>query len=242
MKSAADTDIIEALQKQILTIQGNKPPADGSAQLGLGLMESAFPGNTFPQGAIHELVSFSQEDASCTNGFVSVVLNKLMQKGGQCIWISTRRKIFPPALKTFGVDPERILFVDAWKLKDALWVIEEALKCDALNAVVGEINEINFNDSRRLQLAVEKSKVTGFIHRHQPKQINALACVSRWKIKSAPSSLHNQMPGVGFPKWEVELLKARNGKPDKWTVQYAPQGLEYITEKVIAPVEELRIA
>src|ERR1043165_4252651 len=103
MKSAADTDIIEALQKQILTIQGNKPPADGSAQLGLGLMESAFPGNTFPQGAIHELVSFSQEDASCTNGFVSVVLNKLMQKGGQCIWISTRRKIFPPALKTFGV-------------------------------------------------------------------------------------------------------------------------------------------
>lgn len=242
MKAVADIEIIEALQKQILTIQGNKPPADGSAKLGLGLIESAFPGNTFPQAAIHELVSFSQEDASSTNGFISVLLSKLMQKGGQCIWISTKRNIFPPGLKMFGIEPERILFVDAWKLKDALWVIEESLKCNALNAVVGEINEISFNDSRRLQLAVEKSKVTGLIHRHQPKHINALACVSRWKITSAPSALYDQMPGVGFPKWEVELLKARNGKPGKWTLQYSPEGLEYVNKKVDVQLEELRIA
>jgi protein ImuA len=205
-------------------------------------MESAFPGNTFPQAAIHELVSYSPADASCTNGFISVILSKLMQKGGNCIWISTRRKIHPPALKAFGIDPEQILFVDAWKLKDALWVIEESLKCDALKAVVGEIGELNFNDSRRLQLTVEKSKVTGFIHRHQPKQLNALACVSRWKIKPAPSSLYDHMPGLGFPKWEVELLKARNGKPGKWTLQCSPQGLEYITEKAIAPNKHLKIA
>jgi protein ImuA len=244
MKAAVDIEIIESLQKQILTLQGNRPPADGSANLGLGLMESSFPGNTFPQAAIHELISYSPVDASCTNAFISVVLGKLLQKGGNCIWVSRQRKIYPPALKIFGIDPERILFVDAWKLKDALWVIEESLKCDALKAVVGEIGELNFNDSRRLQLTVEKSKVTGFIHRHQPKQLNALACVSRWKIRSAPSSSLGQMPGLGFPKWEAELLKARNGKPGKWTLQWSPQGLEYITEKekAVIPIEELKIA
>jgi protein ImuA len=242
MKAAADKEIIENLQKQILTLQGNRPPGDGSAQLGLGSIESAFPGNTFPQGAIHELISYSPVEASCTNAFISVVLGKLMQKGGNCVWISTRRKIYPPALKAFGIDPEKILFVDAWKLKDALWVIEESLKCDALKAVVGEIGELNFNDSRRLQLTVEKSKVTGFIHRHQPKQLNALACVSRWKINPRPSSSLDQLPGLGFPQWEVELSKARNGKTGKWMLQYSPQGLEYISEKVIVPNEHLKIA
>ena len=37
-----------------------------------------------------------------------------------------------------------------------LWVIEEALKCEGLAAVIGEIKELSFTQSRRLQLAVEK--------------------------------------------------------------------------------------
>lgn len=229
----ADKDIIEQLQKQILVLQGNHKPGSEQLSVGLGEIETAFPGNIFPRAAVHELISSSAEDASSTNGFISVILGKLMQKNGCCIWISNKRKIFPPALKAFGIDPERILFVDAWKVKDALWTIEEALKCDALTAVVGEISEISFNDSRRLQLAVEKSKVTGFIHRQQPKAINAVACVSRWKISPVASVLSGKMPGVGFPRWDVELLKVRNGQTGKWLLQWSPKGLEYISEQII---------
>jgi protein ImuA len=228
-------EIIEKLQKQILVMQDTQKTNDEQKEIGLGLIESAFPGKIFPRGAVHELVSLNSEAASCTNGFISVVLGKLMKQGGCCLWISTRRKLFPPALKAFGVDPERILFVDAWRLKDALWTIEEALKCNALNAVVGEVNELSFNDSRRLQLAVEKSKVTGFIHRHMPKQINSVACVTRWKIDPVPSKLPDHMPGVGFPRWEVQLLKVRNGQPGQWLLQWTPQGLEYISQQIISP-------
>jgi protein ImuA len=84
-----------------------------------------------------------------------------------------------------------------------------------------------------LQLVFEKSGVTGFIHRNMPKQMNAVACVTRWKIEPVASELPGQMPGVGFPRWKVQLLKVRNGKPGQWQVQYGPQGLEYIPEKVI---------
>ena len=41
-----------------------------------------------------------------------------------------------------------------------MWAIEEALKCDGLAAVIGEMKELSFTNSRRLQLAVEKSHVT----------------------------------------------------------------------------------
>jgi protein ImuA len=226
-------EIIEQLQQKILTIQGNQKQTNEKLSIGLGPMEQAFPEKVFPLGAIHELVSFSSEAASSTNGFISMLLGKLMPKKGFCLWISNKRKIYPPALNVFGIHPEQILFVDAWRSKDILWSLEEALKCGALTAVVGEIGELSFNDSRRLQLAVEKSKVTGFIHRQQPKTINPLASVSRWKVTPVSSALPDQMPGLGFPRWEVELLKVKNGNPEKWIIQWSPNGLEYIAQTTI---------
>ena len=243
MKRMVDKDIREKIQKKILVLQGNHKPDKEQLGVGLGAIELVFPGNIFPRGAVHELISLSSENASSTNGFISVILGKLMQKNGCCIWISSKRKLFPPALKVFGINPEQILFVDTWKVKDCLWTIEEAMKCDALTAVVGEISEMSFNDSRRLQLAVEKSKVTGFIHRQQPKAMNAVACVSRWKINSVESELIGKMPGVGFPRWEVELLKVRNGQTGKWLVQWSPRGLEYISEQIVTTkIHEPKIA
>ena len=46
------------------------------------------------------------------------------------------------------------------------------------------------------------------------------ACVSRWQISSLASEA-TDLPGVGFPKWNIELLKIRNGKPGAWQVEWA---------------------
>lgn len=238
----ADHQLIAQLQKQIISLQGIKTPSAEMKQLGLGEIEEVFPFQIFPRAAVHEFISTSPQEAASTSAFMAIVLNKLMRQKGFCIWISPQHKIFPPALKAFGIDPSRILFIDTWKIKDALWTIEEALKCDALSAVVGEISELSFNDSRRLQLAVEKSKATGFIHRQRPRSLNAVACMSRWQIKPLASFLPGNMPGVGFPRWEVDLLKVRNGKPGKWLVQWSPNGMEYITETRTAKVYQLHTA
>lgn len=229
MKRAADKSVIEELQRQILKLQGNQAPVDQSQSLGLGALEHAFPGKIFPRAGIHELISVNPESAASTNGFMSVILSALMQQTGSCLWISTRRSVYPPALKAFGIEPERILFVDVNTVKEALWATEEALKCNALTAVIGEFTALSFDESRRLQLAVEQSKVTGFIHRYQPKIENTVACISRWKISPLFSDLPDQLPGMGFPRWNVDLLKVRNGKPASWQVQWSPQGgLEYL--------------
>jgi protein ImuA len=234
--------IIEQLQKQILSLQGTKPAGEPQdLPLGLGALESAFAGAAFPKGAMHELISASSEEAACTTSFISVILSKLMKQGSYCLWISTvpRRSIFPQALNIYGVVPERILFVDAATPKETLWAIEEALKCEALAAVVGELNELSFIDSRRLQLAVERSRVTGFIHRFRPRVQSPVACLTRWKISPLPSQTPDNLPGLGFPRWQVALLKVRNGQPASWQVQWSPKtkSLEYIVLPAIA-IEE----
>jgi protein ImuA len=98
--------------------------------------------------------------------------------------------------------------------------MEEALKCCGLSAVVGELKDLSFIASRRLQLAVEKSKVTGFVLRRDARHLNTTACVTRWQVSSLPSELMDELPGIGFPRWKVDLLKVRNGKPGSWEIEW----------------------
>jgi protein ImuA len=133
--------------------------------------------------------------------------------------VSASRKIFPAGLETLGVRADRFIFLDVKKEKDVRWVMDEALKCNSLTAVVGEMRSLSFTESRKLQLAVEQSQVTGFILRHNPRALDANACVSRWRVTSLPSESIEDLPGIGFPKWKVELLRMRNGKAGTWDIQ-----------------------
>ena len=216
-------DIIAELQTDILRLEGFKPSGNHAVDLGLGQISHAFPNSTFPLGAVHEFLSGKAEDAAATCGFITGLLAPLMGNSGTALWISSSRTIFPPALKSFGIQPDRCIFIDLRSEKDILWAMEEALKCGALTAVVGEMREISFTASRRLQLAVEHSQVTGFILRHNPRKVNTTACVSRWRISPLPSKpiahgTADDLPGIGFPQWRVELLRIRNGKTGMWNI------------------------
>jgi len=213
--------IIAQLQKDILPLQGYKPAAgnigfDG----GLGFIKNAFPNASFPLGAIHEFFCSGAEDISASGGFIAGILSAIMQKGGVSIWISSSQNIFPPALKLFGIEPDKIIFINVPKEKEILWVMEEALRCEGIAAVIAETPELSFTASRRLQLAVEQSRVTGFIIRRNPKNL-ATACVTRWKITPLPAAAEDDLPGVGFPRWNAELLKVRNGIPGNWQLEWA---------------------
>ena len=213
-------DIINQLQKDILLLQGFKPPTGATQTIGLGPVEAAFPNGIFPVGTIHEFLTTKPEDAAASGGFVGGILKSLMKQGGACLWISMSRSLFPPALKAFGVEPDKVIFVDLKRERDVLWATEEALKCEGLSAVVAELNELSFTQSRRLQLAVEQSKVTGFMMRTNARKLGITACTARWKISHLASQAQDGLPGVGHPRWNVELLKVRNGNPGAWQIEW----------------------
>jgi protein ImuA len=227
------TDIINRLKMDILPLEGLRTiRKEVGWDPGLGVMNDAFPQGCFPLGAVHEFLSAGTEAAAATAGFVSGILGSLMKKGGAAVWIGSSGTIFPPALKMFGIDPERIVFIKLQKEKDVLWAMEEALKCSGLAAVVGEMPECSFTVSRRFQLAVEQSRVTGFILRSNLRNLNTNACVSRWKINPLPTLTPDGLPGLGFPRWNVELLKIRNGKPGSWQLEWADEQFHHITETI----------
>lgn len=239
---AEKNEIILQLQKEILSMQGGRlRPEKEDFSTGLGLIEKSFADGKFPTGVIHEFISHAKEDATATNGFVAGLLGRLMQDGGSCLWVSSNRTLFPPTLKLFGVEPERVIFIDVTQEREALWVIEEALKCEALATVVGEIRELDFTQSRRLQLAVEESRCTGLIHRYYPKSENTVACVTRWNIRPLPSIAEDGMPGIGLPRWQVDLLKVRSGTPGSWQVEWTAAGFRLINKGTAVTTNPVQI-
>jgi protein ImuA len=227
--AATKEEIINKLRQDMIRWEGFRAPQPGTSNdLGLGPLAMAFPDGIFPTGAIHEFISNSPEDTAASGGFIAGLVKKLLDDGGACLWVSYTRRVYPPALKLFGVDPDRVIFVDVPLLKDLLWVTEEALKCDGVATVICETKDLSFTESQRLQLAVEKSHVTGFVLRKDVRKINTTACVTRWQIRPMRSQLRPGMPGVGHPRWQVELLKVRNGKPGNWTVEWKKQSFTTI--------------
>lgn len=212
-------DIISALKQQIMPLQGYKPVKSREKDPALGVLHHAFPQGCFPTGAIHECICHNTEEMAATDGFISGILSSLMKRGSAAIWISRDKNIFPPALVGFGIRPEHIVFVQMKREQDILWATEEALKCPELTAVVSEVKELSFTTSRRFQLSVEQTGTTGFIILHRPKNILQTASLARWHIHPMPSDAYD-LPGIGVPRWKVELLKVRNARPASWTLEW----------------------
>jgi protein ImuA len=212
---------LEELRKVILPLQGlSHKPGRAVMNMHWGAIANAFPKKTFPIGAMHEMITNSAADAAATAGFISCIAGALMQDGGAAIWIGTQRDIFPAALAQFNIAPHHLIFIQLKKEKELLWASEEALKCNGVAAVITEIDHLNFMQSRRLQLAVEESAVTGFIFRRSQKNIQTTACVSRWKISAAKTNLENNLPGIGYPAWQIDLLKMRGGSTGSWMIEW----------------------
>ncbi len=218
-------EIFLKLQQDLLLLQGFKPQASGKAErVGLGEIEQAFPYGVFPRQAIHEFVCHTPAEAAAADGFIAGLLGSLMTDGAGCVWIGTRRRLFPAALASFGLEPDRIIFIDVKSEKEVLWIMEEALRCDGLAAVVAEVDGLSLIDSRRLQLAVEKNGIPGLVIRKDLKRMASTVSTARWRIVPVPSIEESGMPGVGFPRWEVELLKVRSGSPGKWLLEWQGDG------------------
>jgi protein ImuA len=127
------------------------------------------------------------------------------------------------------------VLVQASRDAEILWSMEEGLRAPGIVAVVGEIGSFPMVASRRLQLAAERSGITAFLLRRwrdggQAARERALpnAAVTRWRIAALPSLPIRGEPGVGHPRWRVELLRCRGGEPACWEME-VPDATDHVS-------------
>ena len=123
----------------------------------------------------------------------------------------------PPALR------HRLVHVAARTPEDALFALEEGLRCRDLAFVVGEIagnpRALNFTAARRLSLAVERHGVPLWLVRLDAEH-GLSSARQRWEARAAPSRPSRWNPAApGVPAWQAELFRARAHPPGSWLVE-----------------------
>jgi protein ImuA len=139
------------------------------------------------------------------------------------LWVQERLailesgRVHPP-----GLPAQNLIHVEARDARDALWAMEEGLRCACLSAVIGEIwgdpRALDFTATRRLAVASERSGVAAFLIR-LGGHANLSGARMRWRIASAPSLANDlDMRAPGLPAWDAELFRARGAQPGRWSL------------------------
>ena len=124
----------------------------------------------------------------------------------------------------------RLIHVLAEKPEDALFAMEEGLRCRELAFVLGEVSgnpkALDFTASRRLTLTAQKHGVPLFLLRVDAGRDLSSARM-RWEVTCAPSPApewNAQAPGN--PAWKAELFRARSHAPGEWVLSERTGQLE----------------
>jgi protein ImuA len=225
---------------------------------GLAAIDQHLPGHGLMLGALHEFAGEGQdlEEGTLPAAAIARLIGRLHGQGGNgsVLWIGRRRDLYARALPSQGLDPDRLLHLEVRRNDDALWAIEEALRCTSLSAVVGEVAALNLTQSRRLQLAAEKSGVPALLIRRSARANDLkslsrqpIAAVTRWRIRPAASfgtvaAPHPILPGQ--PRWHLDLWRCRGGRPANWLIEEHDNGWREATfpQPVPAPLGERLLA
>jgi protein ImuA len=197
--------ILAALRARLERLEGG-----GRAVAGLVAIPG-LPGGGLARAALHEVLAAAP---GCGAAFAAVLLGR---SGGTVLWIASAAdglQAWPPGLAGCGLDPADLTLVRAERPQDALWAMEEALRCPAVAGVALALaGGLPLTATRRLQLAAEAGRALGLLLRPEAMAAEPSAALTRWRV--AP------LPAADSPRWRLELLRAKGSAPDgPWTLAW----------------------
>lgn len=118
---------------------------------------------------------------------------------------------------------DRLVHVAAKTPEDALFALEEGLRCRELAFVIGELagnpRALGFTASRRLSLMAERHGTPLWLVRLDARRDLGSARM-RWEARSASSlQPHCNPVAPGLPSWRAELFRARAYPPGEWILR-----------------------
>ena len=216
----------EALRARIRRIERSGGGTLRALPLGHAALDDHLPGGGLPLGGLHEVAGARAEwDDGAAAAFCLALLGRLAGTiGGPLLWVTRQGDLCGAGLAAYGLEPGRIVFARAGGDREALWAMEEGLRCKGLAAVVGEVAELERTAGRRLQLAAEAGGVTAFLLRRRllaPRRAEPpSAATTRWRVAPGPSAAAPLETLPGAARWRVELLRCRGAAPGDFLLEW----------------------
>ena len=218
---------IQALEKPWIGEEGAVLP------LGIPSLDTVLSGG-LASGMLHE-VAAEEADIAAATGFVLALAagNRSIPRptpsrlsDPPVIWIAEDMAFiesgapYGPGLDEFGLIPERLITVNVAKSRDVVWAMEEALRCRAVGAVIGEVRgqaRLDLVMTRRLSLAAAQGRGVGFLLR-AGTALGPSAVATRWIVAAARANRTTH--GLGPPAVLLHLTRNRRGRLGSWMLEW----------------------
>ena len=183
----------------------------------------------------HSEIFAAVDEASGAGAALALALDQAEREHGERPWLWVQDK----TARGLGGRPyrpglpsdlrHRLIHVAADKPEDALFALEEGLRCRDLAFVLGEIagnpRALGLTASRRLSLVAEKYGTPLWLIRLDAKRDLGSARM-RWEVRSAPSLYPRwNAAAPGMAAWEAELFRAHTWQPGRWVLEDDAAGL-----------------
>ncbi len=225
----------------------------GLFTLGMARIDDRLGGG-LARGVLHEVCAETPVDHAAASGF-ALMLAQRVRGDKPVLWVREDKgerqhgRLYTPGLVELGVDPTCLVQIVAPDTLAALRAAADALKVQALGAVViephGAAKALDLTASRRLVLAAEKSGATAFVLRDAASGF-ASAAATRWQVAAAPSvALPGNAPGL--TNLALSLIRHRGGVvPFTMSVEWDRDQLSFaeaaLLRAVLAPAQRGSLA
>jgi protein ImuA len=215
----------------------------GLLATGVEAFDAALDGG-LSRGGLSEIHAAQTRDAGASAGFTLALAALAMKERRQrsLLWIGTA-EIFREAglpyaaglAQTFGISPRELLFADAPKLADALWIAEEATRLSALAAIVIELrgnpDRLDLTATRRLHRRAGDTGRPVFLIR-QAAFAEPTAAPVRLVVSPTPAALRQTLTGLlegslGNPVFSVSIGKSRSAAGARFLMEWNRHDLAF---------------
>ncbi len=160
-------------------------------------LNAQLPGGGWPVGALVEIL----QPRGGQNDW-RLMLPALAQTRGALVLVGAPHAPYAPGLAGQGLDPERLLCVNAAAPASRLWAAEQALRCKDVAAVLAWLPQARADALRRLQIAAAGHHKLLFVMRPESAQHESSPAALRLATAHLP----------GSDALQVRILK-RRGPP-----------------------------
>ncbi|MBL6457903.1 hypothetical protein JMJ55_21435 [Belnapia sp. T6] len=198
-----------ALRARLARTEG---PVTGSLLL-CGPIDQSLPGGGLARAGLHEVLAAEPGAAA---GFCAMLLARAGAGRGSLLWVADAMESWPPPPARFGLPAAELIVVLALRPEDALWAMEEGLRCPAIAGAVLVAGEIGPEAMRRLDQAAGTGGGVGLLLRPEAAGGEERLPLTLWRVGGDGGA------GLGDPQWRLELLRCQGGRPGAWDAVWRP--------------------